>query len=124
MGSELILLLASFAACASSERTSCLPEKYLNWTIADASITMKGSEVVKSEIIVTLDGKSIQLDYENGQLKESDAISQKNSLLSGDDLYQTDGEKLTKTSYDGAGGIAWASIMDGDYKQVYTLILR
>ena len=160
------LALLSFTACSSSKEVSYLPEQYLDWSVADASITMKQSKVVKSQIIVTLEGKSIQLDYENGQLKESDAISQKTTQLTGRDLvkcletcakdfekivqndtvligitgdtsvfetlnsgkticlYRTDSGKLTETTYDGEGGIAWGSIMDGDYMQTYLLVLR
>lgn len=161
----VLILSASLLACKSPKSVPCLPEKYLDWTVAEASVTMTDSEIVKSNIVVTLEGKSIRLDFENGELKESEAISQKSSQLSGGEflqfleessdsfkeitqsdtvlisvsgnvdqletltaeevyLYDASTGNVTKTSYDGAGGIAWGSIMDGGYVQVYTLILR
>jgi len=162
----MVMMLASLAGCASSEKAAYLPDKYLEWTVAEASITLERSTVVKSEIIVTLEGNSILLEYENGQLRESETISQKTSQLYGSELidfldssskelreivqndrvfigitgdqsfldaltigkeiyvYEISREKLRKASYDAAGSIAWGNIMDGDFVQTHTLILR
>lgn len=79
----LATMLISLAACSSSKKVAYFPEEYLDWTVVDASITMEDSTVVKAEIIVTLEGNSISLEYQNGQLKESQSISQKTTQLSG-----------------------------------------
>ena len=162
----VVAMLASLTACASSKKETYLPEKYLEWTVAEASITMEKSTVVKSEIIMTQEGNSISLEYENGQWKESKAISQKTTQLYGFELvgflkssgkelreitqsdtvligitgdqsflealtigkeiyvYEISREVLRKAPYDGGGYVAWGSIMDGDYVQTHTLILR
>ena len=82
----MVVMLASISGCASSKKDSYLPEKYLEWLVAEASITMEKSAVVKSKIIMTLEGNSILLEYENGQWKESETISQKTTQLYGFEL--------------------------------------
>ena len=84
----VVVMLTSFTACAFSKKVDYLPERYLDWTVAEASVTMEGSTVVKSEIIVTLEGNSILLEYNDGQLKESQTISQKSAQLSGWEMVQ------------------------------------
>ena len=82
----VVVMLSSLAGCASSKKDSYLPEKYLEWLVAEASITMEKSAVVKSKIIMTLEGNSILLEYENGQWKEGETISQKTTQLYGFEL--------------------------------------
>lgn len=79
----VMIMLSSLTGCASSKEVIYLPEKYKGWSVASASVNLRGSDVVSSSIIVTLEGNSILLEYHNGQLKESQSISQKTTQLSG-----------------------------------------